>query len=132
MDKAALAVSSALSEPDLNHDHELPSYVAHTPSGRGSAISGSSSSNNGLASIGREHHRYLETPKGKKWLSMYVKSRSTSVTSLPVFFEGDTISGRVELDLDKADSGKSVTISVSFFFAFLFQLSFRCRIFFLL
>ncbi|KDR78973.1 hypothetical protein GALMADRAFT_64064 [Galerina marginata CBS 339.88] len=43
---------------------------------------------------------------------MFVKSRATSATSLPIFFEGDTISGRVEVDLDKAESSKGVSISI--------------------
>lgn len=33
---------------------------------------------------------------------------------MPTFFEDDDISGWVEIDLDKAESIKSVTISVSF------------------
>jgi len=59
-----------------------------------------------------EHRRSLETAKGKKWLTLFVKSRANS-SSLPVFLEGDIVTGRVELDLDKAESSKGVTVTVS-------------------
>lgn len=88
-------------------DHELPSY-AHAQNEQQKGLGDATG-----AGLGREHHKYLETGKGKKWLSMFVKSRATSAASLPVFFEGDTISGRVELDLDKAESSKGVSITVS-------------------
>lgn len=95
-------------------DHELPSY-AHVRNeqqkqSNGGVAGDAGTSGSGLA---REHHKFLETGKGKKWLSMFVKSRATSAASLPVFFEGDTIFGRVELDLDKAESSKGVSITVS-------------------
>ncbi|KAF8968053.1 hypothetical protein BDZ97DRAFT_1655513 [Flammula alnicola] len=47
-----------------------------------------------------------------KWLSLVVPSRSTNASALPLFFEGDTISGRVEVDIDKAESCKGVTIAL--------------------
>jgi hypothetical protein len=59
-----------------------------------------------------EHQRSLETAKGKKWLTLFVKSRANN-SSLPIFLEGDIVSGRVELDLDKAESSKGVTVTVS-------------------
>jgi len=62
---------------------------------------------------GSEHRKYLERGKDQKWLSLFVKSRSRDAASMPIFFEDDDISGRVEVDLDKAESVKSVTISVS-------------------
>ncbi|KAF8150703.1 hypothetical protein B0H34DRAFT_665697 [Crassisporium funariophilum] len=64
------------------------------------------------SSGGTEHRRSLESGKGRKWLSLVVKSRSSNHASLPVFFEGDKISGRVEVDLDKAESAKAVTVSI--------------------
>jgi len=62
---------------------------------------------------GQEHHHSLENEKGKKWLSMFVKSRASSAESLPVFFEGDAIGGRVEVDLNKPEGSKGVSIVVS-------------------
>ncbi|KDR85823.1 hypothetical protein GALMADRAFT_234914 [Galerina marginata CBS 339.88] len=62
--------------------------------------------------VAREHHSFLETAKGRKWLSMSVKSRATSAASLPIFFEGDTISGRVMVDLDQEEHIKGVSISI--------------------
>jgi len=69
----------------------------------------------GAASGSGEHQRSLETAKGKKWLTLFVKSRANN-SSLPVFLEGDIVSGRVELDLDKAESSKGVTVIVSLSF----------------
>ena len=65
-----------------------------------------------VASGSEEHQRSLETAKGKKWLTLFVKSRANNPSS-PVFFEGDIVSGRVELDLDKAESSREVTVTVS-------------------
>lgn len=63
---------------------------------------------------GSEHHKYLERGKGQKWLSLFVTSRARDAVLMPIFFEKDDISGRVEIDLDKAESVKSITISVRF------------------
>ena len=89
-----------------DQDHELPSYAHAQTQGQQSR----EASGVGLA---REHHRFLEGAKGRKWLSIFVKSRANTPASLPVFFEGDTIAGRVEVDLDKAESSKGVSIYVS-------------------
>ncbi|PPR02623.1 hypothetical protein CVT24_002194 [Panaeolus cyanescens] len=67
---------------------------------------------NGVQGCTTEHQRSLETAKGRKWLSIFVKSRAGTPASLPVFFQGDVIAGRVEIDLDKAESSKGVTISI--------------------
>ncbi|KAJ7094274.1 hypothetical protein C8R44DRAFT_645459, partial [Mycena epipterygia] len=53
----------------------------------------------------------LET-KGRHWLFIYVKSRSPSPASHPFFLEGDTVAGRVELDIDKTEAVKSITIAI--------------------
>ncbi|KAH9481699.1 hypothetical protein JR316_0006226 [Psilocybe cubensis] len=91
-------------------EHELPSYTT-AQNEQKKQDEGAGPSNSGLG-LGKEHHKYLETAKGKKWLSMFVKSRATNPTSLPVFFEGDIISGRVELDIDKAESSKGISITI--------------------
>ncbi|KAF8905073.1 hypothetical protein CPB84DRAFT_1845155 [Gymnopilus junonius] len=96
--------SGASGSPQATSD-ELPTY-AHVQTQKQQSGEGSG------AGLAREHHRFLEGAKGKKWLSMFVKSRASNAASLPVFFEGDTISGRVEVDLDKAESSKGVTISI--------------------
>jgi len=99
--------SDAPGPPEITNDqdHELPTY-AHVQTQRQQSREASG------AALTREHHRFLEDTKGKKWLSMFVQSRASNAASLPVFFEGDTISGRVEVDLDKAESSKGVTISI--------------------
>ncbi|KAF8815522.1 hypothetical protein BYT27DRAFT_7193253 [Phlegmacium glaucopus] len=79
-------------------DAELPSYTRVQT--QQSPISGS------------VHQRYLERGKDHKWLSLFVRSSSRDAGSMPMFFEDDNISGRVEIDLEKAESIKSVTISI--------------------
>ncbi|KAF8802487.1 hypothetical protein BYT27DRAFT_7341372 [Phlegmacium glaucopus] len=79
-------------------DAELPSYTRVQT--QQSPISGS------------VHERYLGEGKYRKWLSLSVKSSSRDAGSMPVFFEDDDISGQVEVDLEKAESIKGVTISI--------------------
>lgn len=93
------------------NDHELPSY--ETPV------------------RGLEHQRSLERGKNQKWLSLFVRSGAKGVASMPMFFENDDILGRVEIDMDKAESVKSITISVSFnlhFFKQIFEIERSCQI----
>ncbi|KAI0367999.1 hypothetical protein BV20DRAFT_949122 [Pilatotrama ljubarskyi] len=59
-----------------------------------------------------EHRYQLEDSKGRPWLWLIVKSRSKEARQLPLFFERDTISGTVEVDLDMAEGAKGVLISV--------------------
>jgi hypothetical protein len=60
------------------------------------------------------YQRSLERGNNQKWLLLFVRSGSKDASSMPMFFENDDISGRVEIDLDKAESVKSITITVSF------------------
>lgn len=60
-----------------------------------------------------DHEYSLENSKGHKWLSMSVKSRSTDPRSLPIYYERDIVTGRVQLNLDKPENIKGVVVSVS-------------------
>lgn len=64
-----------------------------------------------------EHSYTLENSKGRRWLSLSVNSRSPSAQLLPLYHEADTISGRVDLDLDNSEFEivKGITISVSIY-----------------
>lgn len=77
---------------------ELPGYSANAPQQPIAAQS--------------DHSYALETTKGKKWLSLFVKSRSNDPKSLPLFYEKDVVSGRIELDLEKSETIKGLVISV--------------------
>ena len=55
----------------------------------------------------------LEDSKSRAWLWLRVKSRSRE-NQLPLFFDRETVSGTVEVDFDKADGAKAMTISVSY------------------
>ncbi|KDQ56974.1 hypothetical protein JAAARDRAFT_58453 [Jaapia argillacea MUCL 33604] len=60
-----------------------------------------------------QHAYYLENSKGSKWVTLNVQSRSATSKSTPLFFDKDVISGSVEVVLQKAESIKAVTISVT-------------------
>ncbi|KAJ7094264.1 hypothetical protein C8R44DRAFT_814125 [Mycena epipterygia] len=60
----------------------------------------------------RSEHKYSLETKGRHWLFIYVKSRSPSAASPAFYVEGDTVAGRVELDIDKSESVKSITIAI--------------------
>lgn len=109
--------------PGPGHDLELPSYTTvheqqadpppPPPSAPTAARPPSTSPTAPSQVLRTECSRALETAKGKRWLQLFVKSRASTPASLPVFFEGDVIAGRVELDLDKAEGCKGITIRVS-------------------
>ncbi len=58
-----------------------------------------------------EHSFPLER-NGRKWMSLCVRSRAKRAGSPPIYTEGDTVSGRVELDLDKPEKIKMITVTV--------------------
>ncbi|KAF4596561.1 hypothetical protein EYR40_007742 [Pleurotus pulmonarius] len=59
-----------------------------------------------------EHVVSLQGSKGHKWLSLYVNSRAATAASLPLLFQGDSVTGRVELDLQKEETIKAIVVSV--------------------
>ena len=100
-------------------EHELPAYGDHHGTHAVSApplqpppFSAASSSS---AASRTEHTYSLNNSKGKPWLTLVIKSRAPSPKALPVFYEGDVISGTVSVSLDKPESSKGVTIAVSLF-----------------
>ncbi|KAJ7104002.1 hypothetical protein B0H15DRAFT_942036 [Mycena belliarum] len=83
-------------------DPELPGYTARAAPQAGPAAAGAS----------RTEHKWSLESKGRAWLFLFVHSRSPTATSPPFYFEGDSVSGRVELDLDKSESLKGVVIGI--------------------
>lgn len=81
-----------------NADNALPSY---TP--LGTAPSNAEQT---------EHTYQLEDPKGRPWIWLKVKSRAKDKKTWPLFYERDVIQGTVEVDFDKTDGAKGVTIDV--------------------
>lgn len=63
-----------------------------------------------------EHHYQLQDSKRREWLWMTVKSRSKNPQHLPLFFDHDRIDGAIEIDFDKADGAKAISLSVSLLF----------------
>ncbi|KAJ7058186.1 hypothetical protein C8F01DRAFT_310741 [Mycena amicta] len=59
-----------------------------------------------------QSHKYSLESKGRSWLYLHFKSRAAASASMPYFIEGDVVEGQVELDLDKAESAKAVTVQL--------------------
>ncbi|KAF7312501.1 hypothetical protein MIND_00263800 [Mycena indigotica] len=87
-----------------NKDPELPDYS-------GATVPSYAATSNAQPTAKTEHKYALET-KGREWLFIHVKSRAPANASLPYFVEADIIEGSVELNLDKPESVKGVTIQI--------------------
>lgn len=72
--------------------------------------------------IHSEHQCCLTNGKGKghdqPWLSLFVGSRSPQSKLLPLFIGNDSISGTVELDLEKPETIREVKVTVCVVFPF--------------
>ncbi|KAF8206241.1 hypothetical protein K438DRAFT_1816872 [Mycena galopus ATCC 62051] len=78
---------------------ELPGYTPRPAAPTGAAVY-------------RSEHKYSLENKGRPWLFIFIKSRSPNANSGPFFMQGDTVAGRVELDIDKAESLKSISVGI--------------------
>ncbi|KAF7374746.1 hypothetical protein MSAN_00360100 [Mycena sanguinolenta] len=78
---------------------ELPGYTA-----RAAAPTG--------AGVYRTEHKYSLETKGRPWLFIFINSRAQSAASLPYFVQADTIAGRVEVDIEKAESVKTISVAI--------------------
>lgn len=73
-------------------------------------------SSTSTASLGpelSEHTFQLEDSKGRPWIWLTVKSRAKDKKTWPLYYERDNINGSVEVDFDKTDGAKAVSITVS-------------------
>ncbi|KAI0649180.1 hypothetical protein C8Q79DRAFT_496480 [Trametes meyenii] len=61
-----------------------------------------------------QEHRYHLTAKktGAQWLVLTMKSRATSPTEAPTFYQGANIAGNLSMQLDKEESIDEVTLSL--------------------
>jgi len=66
----------------------------------------------GTGGFRREHRFSLKDRSGREWLSFKVNSRAVNTKNIPVFLDGDTVEGEVQLDLAKAQRLKCLTITV--------------------
>ncbi|KAH0832895.1 hypothetical protein J3R83DRAFT_11847 [Lanmaoa asiatica] len=87
-------------------DSELPGY-SEAPS----SLAVGSGSN--TAQEGSQHTLSLQDGKGFKWLTLITSSRASASTSLPIFYEGDVVSGQVDLDVFKSESIKGISVKVT-------------------
>ncbi|KAI0077074.1 hypothetical protein K474DRAFT_1753683 [Panus rudis PR-1116 ss-1] len=60
-----------------------------------------------------EHTFQLEDNKGRPWIWLTVKSRSKGDKQIPLFFEGDMVSGGVKVDFSKSSAIKAVSLTLS-------------------
>ncbi|OJA08720.1 hypothetical protein AZE42_07084 [Rhizopogon vesiculosus] len=86
----------------MEDDQELPGYTLRASS---SQASHTVSRNGSEYTISREDHQ------GHKWLLLSVKSRAPKSDFLPIFYDGDLISGSVTLNIVKSESLKSITVT---------------------
>ena len=59
-----------------------------------------------------EHSYSLYSRNDRPWLTLKISSWTAKDTSAPVFVEAESIDGHVELDLEKPDSIKAISITV--------------------
>ena len=59
-----------------------------------------------------EHVYSLTTSKDVPWVKLKVNSRARSPSHLPSFFEGEGVSGVVQLSLEREDSLKAISVTV--------------------
>jgi hypothetical protein len=83
-----------------SHTDEPPAYTS-TPNRR-----------TGAGSFRQEHRYKLQDKSGHDWVAFKVRSRAVDPKHAPLFFEGDTIKGEVQLDFAKAQTLKGLTITV--------------------
>ena len=98
MDKYAEAQAESRENRE-DPEGALPSYPGRT----------ASSSHAGELT---EHTYQLEDSRGRPWIWLSVKSRAKDKKTWPLFYERDVIQGTVEVDFDKTDGAKAVSIGV--------------------
>jgi hypothetical protein len=90
-------------DPRMKHDPDLPSYQDSQSARKAELAS---------AALSTQHESALYDSPNCKWLILRTNTRPRKPESLPIFREGDIISGEVELHLTKGENMKSITISV--------------------
>lgn len=89
-------------EDDDDEDSDPPTYSGPLSRRRG-----------GRSRTGRTEHTYtINNTNEHPWMTLKVKSWASSKNSLPVFIEGQSIEGIVELDLRKSDSINAINVTV--------------------
>ncbi|KAG9314824.1 hypothetical protein JVU11DRAFT_3917 [Chiua virens] len=92
-------------------DSELPGYSELSSESLGLTAAAGSSSNTPRA--GSQHIVSLEDAKGFKWLTLQVNSRASTPSSIPIFYEGDVVSGQVHFDALKSESIKGISVKMT-------------------
>ena len=59
-----------------------------------------------------EHEFFIRNNKAKPWLTLKLYSRATEVKFLPVYCDGDSVTGEVILDLESDEKTKGISFTV--------------------
>jgi hypothetical protein len=97
--------------PGFDHDanYDLPSYRPPAPLRPGISSAPSST-------VDATTHQWSLTNRNQRpWVTLKLKSRARATTNRPYFFQGDTLDGEVELNLERPDSIRAVEVEVSGF-----------------
>ncbi|KAH9903240.1 hypothetical protein C8Q73DRAFT_742388 [Cubamyces lactineus] len=87
-------------------DSGLPEY---TPSSSGSVLSPGHQS---TARYPTEHRYNLVTSNGRPWLTLKVFSKAPASNYLPAFYQGETVTGIVQLSLSTGEPIKSISVQI--------------------
>lgn len=88
---------------------DLPNYSPP----QGNVNVGAPTASTATPVTGSEYECSLENSKGQKWLTLWISSRTPNPKAQPLFFTGDSIKGRIQINVDKQESSKGITVSVS-------------------
>ena len=58
------------------------------------------------------HEFHIRNNKAKPWLTLRLRSRATEARYLPVYCDGDAITGELVLDLEGDEKTKGITLTV--------------------
>ncbi|VDB85711.1 unnamed protein product [Peniophora sp. CBMAI 1063] len=66
----------------------------------------------GTGTFKTEHEFYIRNNKAKPWLTLRLRSRATETKFLPVYCDGDSVTGEVVLDLESDEKTKGISFTL--------------------
>ncbi|KZV63883.1 hypothetical protein PENSPDRAFT_656964 [Peniophora sp. CONT] len=66
----------------------------------------------GTGALKTEHEFFIRNNKAKAWLTLKLRSRATEAKFLPVYCDGDSVTGEVVLDLESDEKTKGITLTL--------------------
>lgn len=59
-----------------------------------------------------DHEFFIRNNKSKPWLTLKLRSRATEAKFLPVYCDGDSVTGELILDLESDEKTKGISLTV--------------------